>query len=498
MSIHLAVAFCGASLGMFGVFEVLGISVWGEETESNKAILPNLPKEVTPLPPLPTPKDLVSPSLPDLKEVPVPIDRPITLEEALQVAGKNYPNLIRARLDLEQAKSAVGAAQSLLFPSISVSYNYQTNPLGSFGGIGGSGGGISQGFSALRLAPPADSPTDSQQADKSPETSSAEFDVESFLPRHTMALSVNQLLFDFGRTLNNLSQVKHRYKAMEQRLNAVAGSVINQVKQSYYALLQSQHLVEVQRQNLEGQRSHLKVTQTRFEEKVAPYGDMARAQAAVAEAQSRLVQAQNSAARARVNFNLSLGIDPRTPTQVADLEEPIFPIPSPDELIETAYQRRAEVSQAQENIEMAKKALKSARKANLPSLSGGVSESFRGRKFPPDDSENNFTLRLQWNPFDFGLTRSQVDQGRKLISDLEIALDLVKRSIASEVIQAYQDVQVTQQQVENAAVEVASAQESLRISREKYAAGISTFIEVIDGQTALVAAQTNQVNAKGP
>jgi len=465
------------------------MSVWSAPPEDSESILQNLPQEVTPLPPLPPVKEIVSPPLPVSKEGLVPTERPITLEEAIQVAGKNQLNLSRAHVNLEQANATMRMARSLLFPSLSVSYSYQTNPLagGSFGG--GGSFQIPQGESLPPMAP-------SIQSQAEAGSSQPSFNVESFLPNHSLTLSANQTLFDFGRTWNALSQVKHQREAAEQRLLVVASNVIHQVKQTYYALLQSQRLIDIQRQNLESQQAHLKITRARFEEQVAPYGDVARATAAVADAQIRLVQAQNNVARARISFNLAIGIDPRTPVQVEEGEEQPASTPPVDELVEYAYKQRAEVRQVMEAIESAKAALSSTRKANLPRFVGSASESLRGSKFPPNNNEGSVSLRLEWNPFDFGLTKAQVDQARNRIRDAEMVLELTQQSIAVEVIQAYQDMQVAQQQIENAAVQVASAQESLRISRERYEAGIAAFIEVTDAQTVVVIAQTNQINAK--
>jgi outer membrane protein TolC len=57
-------------------------------------------------------------------------------------------------------------------------------------------------------------------------------------------------------------------------------------------------------------------------------------------------------------------------------------------------------------------------------------------------------------------------------------------------------VQTAEQQVSASAVDVANAQESLRVALGSYKAGVVPYINVTDAQTALVTAETSQVNAR--
>jgi outer membrane protein TolC len=70
-----------------------------------------------------------------------------------------------------------------------------------------------------------------------------------------------------------------------------------------------------------------------------------------------------------------------------------------------------------------------------------------------------------------------------------------EQTVGSEVVQAYLDVRTADQKVKAAAAEVANAEEGLGLATGRYQAGVAAYIEVIDAETALITAQTNQVNA---
>jgi TolC family type I secretion outer membrane protein len=394
---------------------------------------------------------------------PVPADRPISLSEAIAIALEGQPQLALARFGVEAAGGRVRQARSGYYPSVSISAQHtRTGP--EAGGVGAVGGTFTAGG-------------------------------------YSTDLTGRQLLYDFGKTPASVGQARGQEESARQALAQVRQQTINQVKQAYYLLLQDQQLVGVQERNVAEQRAHLGMARARYEAGAAARADVVRAEAAVGEAILTLTTAQNAAAVARVNLNLAMGVDVRTPTQVEETEEGgsadlRSALRDPASLVQRALANRAEVKQAESDLEVAKAALRLARASNRPALSANGNYGLRGSSFPPTDESWSYGLSLQWPLGDVGLTRGNIEESEANVLAAQARLRQVEQSVSSEVVQAWLNVATAEQRVAASEQEVASAEESLRLAEGRYEAGVASYVEVIDAETAAVTARTNLVNAR--
>jgi len=94
------------------------------------------------------------------------------------------------------------------------------------------------------------------------------------------------------------------------------------------------------------------------------------------------------------------------------------------------------------------------------------------------------------------LTKGLVNQAKAGQQSAQATLQQIKLNIVSDVSNAFVQIQAAEQRVKVSEAEKANAQESVRIAEGRYKAGIGTFLEVTDAQSALVQAETNDVLAK--
>ncbi len=407
-----------------------------------------------------------SPGMPELETPPlpanapslVPLDREITLDEAMKIALANQPQLILARYAAEAARARVSEAASGLYPSFSASAAYTRTGPGSVSGGGASGGSVGGSYSS--------------------------------------AISGQELIYDFGKTSGSVGQARSQAESAQQGLQQSYQDTINQVKQGYYTLLQVTALVGVQESAVRDQRAHLDLAKARFEAGVAPRADVARAEAALADAVLGLATAQNTAATARVNLNLALGVDVRTPTRIKESREGDLELKDSATIVEQALENRPAARQARADAEAARMALKVARATNRPDLILDGSYAWRGSSFPPSDRSWSYGLGLSWPFLNFGLTSGRIREAEANLRAGETRLRQTELSVGSEVVQAYLNVQTARQKVTTSESEVASAEESLRLATGRYQAGVGIYVEVLDAETAAITARTNLVNAR--
>jgi len=310
------------------------------------------------------------------------------------------------------------------------------------------------------------------------------------------SVSARQLIYDFGATAANVSRSRKNEEASRQSYAQTRQDIINQVKQSYYTLLQNQRLVEVQQQNIVDSRANLDLANARFGVGLAARADVVKAETAVASANFDLASAKNAAELTRLALNLAMGIEGYTPTQVEDTEESSPALADPAALVAQALNLRPEMLQAKASLEAAKQNLRAARVGNAPAFNLNADYGLQGTSFPPHDDGWSYGASVSFPLFDGGANAGQIKSAQGSLQSAQAQFRQSEQTVGSEVITAYLNLRTAEEKIIASAAEVANAEENFRLTTGRYQAGLATYVEVTDAETALVTARTNQVNAQ--
>jgi outer membrane protein len=391
----------------------------------------------------------------------VPTDipnRPLTATEAAQIALIHQPNVAIAQEGVVAAKGNQEQAASRQNPALVVSAGYSgvgpnpTNTTGAATGLSANG--------------------------------------------YSASGTVDQLLFDFNHTRETVRQAVEETRFSMATLTKTQSDTVFQVKQGFYAYLQAEHLVSVNESNLRNQQSHLALAQARLKAGVGLPSDVVRAETAVSDAVFSLNLAQNTAAISRVSLAVLIGIDPRTPIQAAESDEPAAPATNLDDLVQLGLTNRPEIAQAEANIKASRHGLSAAKTSNSPAIIADAGWGGRGTVISMDQSGAFFAgVELAFDPFDGGLTAGKVKQAKANLQIADQGMTLSQQGVISDVSQAYLNMKTAEQRVTTAEAEVANANESERLAEGRYKSGLGTFLDVLDAQAAEVTADTNRVNA---
>lgn len=315
-----------------------------------------------------------------------------------------------------------------------------------------------------------------------------------------ITFSGNQLIYDFGGTAAKVAGARHTESSDILNESAVAANVVLSVKQAYYTFLEDTHLVDVYKENLADQQAHVAETQAQEAAGTAPHTNVLTAQAAASSAQFDLVTAQNTANIARINLNSAMGVDIRSPIQIAETSEPETPVPTQDDAVNLALTRRPEIRRDVQQVLAARAGVKASSVGDLPTVSGSAdySPNSRTNAFGQSQSstQTQVLLNLQWSPIDFGATRGAIQQARAQVLTAEETLYSDKETVATQTAQALLNVTAGEAQLASANAEVASAQQNLDAAVGSYQAGIGIFLSVIDAQAALLKAEVDEYTAR--
>jgi outer membrane protein len=389
----------------------------------------------------------------------------LTLRECVDTALKNQPAIRAAQWNVNAGYGRETQAASPYFPQVSASTGYSESH--SLGGAFG----------------------------------------ESITKSYTTTLSVNQLLYDFGKTGNALDVARWGTRSSQQDLERIVQETILNVKQAYFALLQAKKLVLVEQKTVEQTESHLKQAQAFFRAGSKPRFDVTRAEVDVNNARLGLINANSSVRIRTIALNNAMGTDPGQAIEIDDVFPPPGEVPPFEKAQDDALKNRPELSKADADIEMARARVRAEESNYLPTLSAngaynwanGTQDlgSINGIPLQGDVQNSwNAGVMLSVPLYQGGLTKGRVREARANLLALEMQRDAIKQSILLEVNQSYADMDSAKVRIEVMESSLQKARENLELAQGRYEAGIGPYIEVTDAQLSAVQAETEHVQAQ--
>ncbi len=325
------------------------------------------------------------------------------------------------------------------------------------------------------------------------------------------------------------------------RLNAlndlyVRNRIVNQrildSETSYLSLLRSQHQVDVAQASLDNAQTQYDTAQKQFNGGIGQRIDVYRAATQVAQAQQDLLSAQNQMAVAQNNFNDLIGRPMAAPVSVQDVSGvdvginvsggAIAPGTNPnalvtppanlpklytppvsdttmtiDQSVQAAMANRPELQADRVNIEAAHRQIKIAHAGQEPTLSIGATSNY----YPTTDFQNPYhsldvvTATIRIPLYDAGVTRDKVREAKDTEANSKDLYSGDQSDVELQVRQAYLNLSTARQEIDAANTALQQAIIARQLAQVRYANGVGLYLEVTDAQSALTAAESNQVNA---
>ncbi len=424
--------------------------------------------------------------------------RPLTVDEAVQLALRFQPSILNARAGLSAQKGRTRQVQAGLMPQAIVngSYNRVTTLHGTrFGGgsTPGPSGSSSSGNTTTNTGNSGSSGQTSTTTSSTTTSTTTAAPSIGVLNGADIEGTLKQLIFDFNHTRDLVSQSRALERAVGQNVNQVIDDTAYQVKQAFYQYVQNIHLSQVNEQEVTNRQAQLDLALSRYNVGLGEPVDVYTAQTAKAEAILNLQIARDNAEQARISLALAIGIDPLTPIQPADSSEPTVVGDNVNALVAQSLKQRPEAIQAQETLNSARYAVKAARSTNAPILSGEVNAITLGDQFVPQNDYLTVGVTLSWSPLDGGLMRGRVDEAKANVTAAQSQLNAIQLSIKADVASAYVNMRNAEGRVAAAQADVTNATQNVNVAEQRYRTGVGQFVDIINAQAFLLTARTNLV-----
>ncbi len=427
------------------------------------------PNQRTPAPESlnPSPDPLLFPT--QSQEVQITNAQPITLQQALELAQRNNRTLEAAKLTLERNQSALQEALAAEFPTLGVTATFSRDESAG---------------QRLRNSASADNPL--------------------FTPSRIIsqtfngALQANYDLFTAGLRPAQIRQAEQQVRLQQLEVERIAEQLRLDVTNSYYAVQEADAQVDIFQDAVRAASQSLRDAQLLEQAGLGTQFDVLQAEVDLASSQQDLTRALSQQRVSRREIARLLSVP-----QTADLAaaDPIavagqWPL-SLEQSIVLAYKNRAELEQQLVQRDIGEQQRRIALASIRPQA--GLSASYNVLGILSDDQGPagglSLGATLRWNFFDGGAARSRAEQARRNIAIAETRFADQRNQVRLEVEQAFFNLNANAQNIETATIALQRAEESLRLARLRFQAGVGTQTDVLNQQTALTRARFNQLSA---
>ena len=287
--------------------------------------------------------------------------------------------------------------------------------------------------------------------------------------------------------------------------DAVRLTLVTDVARSYFSLRALDAQVEVTKRTISSRLASTALTRKRFEAGVASEFDLRQSEAESAQAQALLPTIESQLALQETALAVLTGRSPRDiVTKPVDrgtaIDALIAPPPVPSGLPSDVLERRPDIRAAEQSLVAANARIGQAKAAYYPSISltglFGVESNSLGELFSGPSRVWQFSASAAQTVFDAGRTESQVAvaQARE-----QQVLTQYQSSIQRAFKDALDALVVQRKARESLDAETArrdALKSTLDLAQLRYDNGISSLLEVLIAERALLDAELNRVEAQ--
>ncbi len=396
----------------------------------------------------------------------------ITLQQAIAAAEQNEPTFAAARAASRVAELDRGNARAALLPS--VVYHNQllyTQPNGVSNNAGQGGGQPAPIFIANNA-------------------------VREYASLAAVTETISVAGLDAVRAADAAAAAARA--DMEVQRRGLATATVN----LYDSALSGERRVEIVQGAREEAQDFLHLTEAREQVREAAHADVVKAELTLQQRTRDVADAQLAERHVRLELGVLLFQDPRTPFVLSTQTSEPAP-PRQDELETAARRGNPELASAMASLRVGEADVAAAKAAYLPSLAlnvnYGIDASELATEGPLDTSNNpprnprnlgySATATLDVPVWDWLATARRVKQAEARRAAQRVVLSASQRRLIAGLEENYEQTQETYRQLASLQTSEQTAQDSLRMTRLRYASGEGTVLEVVDAEAAWTSAR---------
>ncbi len=307
--------------------------------------------------------------------------------------------------------------------------------------------------------------------------------------------NVTQTLFDW-KSINATRAATQSLKSADYSFKDARDLVVLAVGYTYLQAIADEARIETAKAQVDSAQAVYDQAADQVTAGTSPDIDGLRAKVELQTRQQQLIQARNNFAIQKLTVARVIGLAPGQEFEFTDkdLYQPFDGI-TVDEALKRAYASRADYQAAMADVRAAESAKKAAAAGYLPSLSMNADYGTGGAH--PSDATRVYDVRgtLTIPIFQGGSVHGDVLQADARLEQNRERLENLRGQIDSDVRAALLNLQSASDQVNVARSNIDLAEQTLIQSRDRFSAGVSDTVEVVQSQEAVASAHEQYISS---
>lgn len=398
-----------------------------------------------------------------------------SLDQAVDYALKNNPDLQIMQERIGQAEAQLGEALAAFYPQIKarLAYEHSDNPSRAFGMI------ISQrrlSFNGTDFNHPGG--------------------VDNYRPEVTM----NYSLFRGGQDYQSSKAAELGIAAAQLDKSALRNYLIKSVRIAFYGYLAAIEAHKVTERSIAAVNTELSQSRVRYKAGTLLRSDVLSLEVKLAQAQDAEIQAANAIELAKTGLKTLLGLNFDQPLELnasgnwtqAEMVNTF------SDLLDQALQHRPEIQSANKQLAMARRKLSAAKGAHLPRADAYLSYGSDSKNIDFSTNRDNVTagVVVEMDIFSGFATQKKIDKAGHQLKISEKTLRRTRLNIENQVKTAHLKLNEALARLKVTSVSSKAAEEALRMVNEQRKAGVVTVTRYIEALVARDKALSSNIVAR--
>lgn len=321
-------------------------------------------------------------------------------------------------------------------------------------------------------------------------------------------IDANWTVYNGSKRVNTVKQEQLNSRIAELTVDESENSIEESITQLYVQILYSAEAVKVNESTLKVSRQQFERGQQLFDAGSIASSDLAQLEAQVSSDNYQLVTAQTTLQNYKLQLKQLLELDGDFEMTLdlpqMDDSSVLIPLPSKDDVYQTALNLRPEIESGKLNIESSDLSIKMARAGYLPSLSlsaGIGTTNANGSDFSFSEQvkqnwNNSVGLTLSIPIFDKRQSKSAVNKAKLQRQTSQLDLLDNQKTLYKTIESLWLSANSAQQQYVAATQKLKSSEASYSLVNEQFNVGMKNTVELLTEKNNLLSAQQETLQAK--
>ncbi|HQR35347.1 MAG TPA: TolC family protein [Blastocatellia bacterium] len=309
-------------------------------------------------------------------------------------------------------------------------------------------------------------------------------------------LTVRAPLFDQWQSATRIKRAQLGQQQAAAQTNLAEQQIRFETLRAFYGLLLAQAKKEISDEAIKLAESDVKLSRDRVDAGTSVVSDLLAAEVQLAEARQQAIQTDGDIVTAQAALNTAMGLPVNAAQRVSgQLTEKKFDLANQEELIRLALEHRPDLNRSALTARSGEVQAQGVRNEWLPRVDVFANVGASRNNFVSGSGDYTVGASVTFNLFDAGRS-ARIVEARATANLATSEQQQLTNQIRFEVVRAHQQFISARERLKVAERIIAQASEALRITQDRYQAGLTTITEVLRAETTLTRARLIVLSAR--